>query len=158
MTDDTASISGTREVQAGAREIFALLATPARHQEIDGSEMLRGSEDGALDSVGSEFVMRMYYEEFGDYEMKNVVVEFEKDRRIAWEPERHDIDDEHWHHRWGFELVPVTPDVTQVTEFYDCSRSPEHARTTMKNGAVWLAAMEETLERLDEVMATEHSA
>jgi hypothetical protein len=85
--------------------------------------------------------------------MKNVVVEFEPDRRIAWEPERYDVeDDEHWHHRWGFELAPVSDDVTDVTEFYDCTRSPMHAREIIKNGAVWLDAMTKTLERLDELL------
>jgi hypothetical protein len=29
----------------------------------------------------------MYYSEHGDYEMNNHVVEYERDRRIGWEPE-----------------------------------------------------------------------
>jgi hypothetical protein len=158
MTDDTTVISASREVHAGSNEIFALLSTPSRHLQIDGSEMLRGSEHkGPFVAVGDEFLMRMYYEQFGDYVMRNVVVEFEQDRRIAWEPERYDIDDdEHWHHRWGFELVALTPRVTLVTHFYDCSRSPEHARRLLKGGTVWLAAMERTLERLDEAVTAEH--
>jgi hypothetical protein len=156
MTQDATTISVTRDVHAGAHEVFTLLRTPRRHVEFDGSEMLRGSDhDGVLDGVGAEFLMRMYYEQFGDYVMKNVIVEYEPDRRIAWEPERYDVvDDEHWHHRWGFELSPAGADRTHVTEFYDCSRSPEHAREIVKNGTVWLAAMERTLERLEAALAT----
>ena len=32
--------------------------------------------------------MKMYHEEFGDYEMNNTVVEYQPDRLIAWEPAR----------------------------------------------------------------------
>jgi hypothetical protein len=102
--------------------------------------------------------MRMYYEQFGDYVMKNVVVEYEPDRRIAWEPERHDIEgDEHWHHHRGFELHAARLDATDVTEFYDCSRSPAHAKALIKNGTVWLGAMSSTLARLDQLI-TEDAA
>jgi hypothetical protein len=152
---DSGIVSVTRRVHAPAHEIFELLATPRRHLDIDGSEMLRGTDgDAALGAIGDEFLMRMYYEQFGDYVMKNVVVEFEPDRRIAWEPERHDIsEDEHWHHRWGFELAAASADATDVTEFYDCTRSPQHAREIIKDGTVWLVAMTKTLERLDELFA-----
>jgi hypothetical protein len=154
--DHLEPVSVTRTVHAPAHEIFELLVTPQRHPDIDGSAMLRGSDaSGRLSAVGDEFLMRMYYEQFGDYVMRNVVVEFEPDRRIAWEPERHDVkDDEHWHHRWGFELTPTGPDATDVTEFYDCSRSPAHARAIIKDGTVWRAAMTSTLERLEQLFST----
>jgi len=160
MHDDTIEpVTVTRRVRAPAHAIFELLATPSRHLDIDGSEMLRGADDGVITGLGDEFLMRMYYEQFGDYVMKNVVVEFEPDRRIAWEPERHDVqDDEHWHHRWGFELVSVGDEATDVTEFYDCSRSPARAREIIKNGTVWHAAMTRTLERLDELFANQGPA
>jgi hypothetical protein len=143
---DGGIVSVTRRLRAPAHEIFALLATPSRHLEIDGSEMLRGADrDEPLGCVGDEFLMRRHYEQFGDYVMRNVVVEFDADRRITWEPERHDIvEDEHWHHRWGFELAAAGADATDVTEFYDCTRSPQHAREIIKDGTVWIAAMTRT--------------
>jgi len=155
MTDDNVHVVAvTRKVHAPAHAIFEILVRPQRHVDIDGSGMLRGAEDGVVTGLGDEFLMKMYYEQFGDYVMRNVVVEFEADRRIAWEPERHDIpDEEHWHHRWGFELAADGPGATDVTEFYDCSRSPEHARQIIKDGTVWLDAMEKSLERLDELFA-----
>ena len=37
--------------------------------------------------VGDVFVMKMYFDELGEYHMINHVVEYEPDRRIGWEPE-----------------------------------------------------------------------
>jgi uncharacterized protein YndB with AHSA1/START domain len=154
-TEQEAPIRATRRVGAPAHEIFELLATPSRHIEFDGSGMLRGSEhQGQLRGVGDEFLMRMYYEQFGDYVMRNVVVEYEPDRRIGWAPVRHDIDDdEDWQHRWVFELEPDGPAATTVTETYDLSRSPDHAKTIMKNGSVWLKGMQRSLERIDAIFS-----
>ena len=36
-----------------------------------------------ISAVGDVFVMKMYFERLGDYEMNNRVVEFEPNRRIA---------------------------------------------------------------------------
>jgi uncharacterized protein YndB with AHSA1/START domain len=152
IDDDDDTVSARRDVHAPPDAIFRILTTPSRHVDFDGSGMLRGTDgDEVLTGVGSEFLMRMYLDEFGDYVMKNTVVEFEEDRRIVWEPERYDVEDEHWHYRWGYELEPTGPDVTSVTEFYDCSRSPDHARARLKNGEVWRSAIESSLERLDAV-------
>ena len=41
----------------------------------------------AVRGVGDVFVMRMYFTELGNYHMINHVVEFERGRRIGWEPE-----------------------------------------------------------------------
>jgi hypothetical protein len=49
-------------------------------------------------------------------------------------------------------------DATVVTEIYDCSRTPEEARTGMDNGKAWLEAMTKTLERLDALCAVPPSA
>lgn len=54
-------------------------------------------------------------------------------------------------HRWSYELTPDGPDATIVTELYDCSRAPEDERAGMENGAVWIEAMADSLERLDKI-------
>jgi hypothetical protein len=156
-------VSVSRRIEAPAREVFAVLADPRRHREIDGSGMLRGpSSDGVITGVGDVFVMRMYYSELGDYDMNNHVVEFEPDRRIGWEPESgssypgvgsHSPAERRWGHRWTYELTPDGPDATIVTETYDCSRAPEEERAGMDDGRIWRAAMAETLERLDQACA-----
>jgi hypothetical protein len=111
-------------------------------------------------AAGDVFVMKMYFEAHGDYQMNNHVVEFEKDRLIGWEPESGEghPDTEpgapedaeaRWGHRWSYRLTPDGPDATIVTESYDCSKAPEEERTGMQDGRVWLTAMAETLARLD---------
>ena len=107
-------INDSRVVPAPAGEIFALLADPARHPEIDGSGTVRQllSDPGPM-QLGSEFTMAMKL--FGrSYKMTNTVVEFEENRLIAWR---------HWgRHRWRYQLEPVEGG-TLVTETADYSRT-----------------------------------
>jgi hypothetical protein len=145
---DIAPVSVSRRIPASAVEIFAILADPDRHSEIDGSGMLRGAVDPKpVSAVGDVFVMKMHHHEFGDYEMSNTVVEFQPNRLITWEPAR--LDAEPWHYRWRYELVPGAGGGTDVTESFDLSHSPEAARQATHDGTVWIEAIEETLERLE---------
>jgi len=67
--------------------VFAILADPARHCEIDGSGMVRkATGHEPIRAVDDTFGMAMHNDEMGDYEMLNYVVEYEQDRRIGWEP------------------------------------------------------------------------
>ena len=152
-------VAVSRRIEADAGTIFGILADPARHTEIDGSEMLRGAKTGTVVSgVGDVFVLKMYLERLGgDYEMANEVVEYEKDRRITWEPRRHDIDEPAGGHLWGYELTPDGEHATVVTEIFDCARWAEEDKPFIDYGRNWIEAMTETLERLDE-MATGASA
>ena len=152
----------SRRIEAPAHQIFAILADPVKHLDLDGSGMLRGAVTTApVTRVGDTFVMRMYYEAHGDYEMVNHIVEFEPDRRIGWEPQsgnghpRQGADggQDRWGHRWSYQLTPDGPDATIVTERYDCSRAPEQERIGMRDGAVWIGAMTATLKRLDALCA-----
>jgi hypothetical protein len=155
MADDFTPVAVSRRIGAPARDIFAILTDPVRHLDLDGSEMLRGAVTSArITGVGDVFVMRMYFAELGEYEMKNHVVEYEPDRRIGWEPEAgrgHPEEGGRWGHRWSYQLTPVGPEETVVTEIYDCSRAPEGERRGMEDGKVWIASMTETLERLDKL-------
>jgi uncharacterized protein YndB with AHSA1/START domain len=145
-------VTVSRRIGAPPSEIFQILANPGRHTEIDGSGMLRGAIAGtAVSGVGDVFAMKMYYKQFGDYEMNNRVVEYELDRRIVWEPERRDIDEASWHYRWGYELTPDGEDRTVVTEIFDCTRSPEEGKQAVKGGRTWIESMTATLERLDQL-------
>lgn len=142
----------SRRIDADAATIFAVLADPGQHTDLDGSGMLRGALTGsALTGVGDVFVLKMYFSEFGDYEMANEVVEFEPNQRITWEPRRIDLDEPSWHHRWGYELTPDGTGATIVTEIFDCSRWPAGERAGIENGRIWIEAMTKTLTRLDEV-------
>jgi hypothetical protein len=155
----TGVVRVSRRIRAPAAAIFAVVADPARHLDLDGSGMVRGAvTDHPMSGVGDFFVMRMYYVEHGDYQMRNHVVEFERDVRLVWEPESwighpdHGRHDARWGQRWGYELEPDGPQATLVTEIYDCSRVPEADRADMQGGRIWIDAMIDTLARLDAVV------
>jgi hypothetical protein len=87
MSKQEPSISVARDIDAPAPELFKYLARPADHTTIDGTGMLRGTDDEqVLSGIGDIFEMKMFNDEMGEYVMENHVVEFEPDRRIAWEP------------------------------------------------------------------------
>lgn len=110
-------ISHSVVVSATPEQVFALLADPRKHAEIDGSGTVRRRVSGPERlSQGARFGMRMRM--FGvPYGIKNEVVEYEENRRIAW---RH-----FGRHVWRWELEPVDGG-TQVTETFDWgpARSP----------------------------------
>ena len=97
-------------VPAPPGEIFEILADPRRHGEIDGSGSVKGARDGAPQrlSLGATFGMDM---RIGlKYRITNTVVEFEENRRIAWQ---------HFGgHVWRYTLEPVEGG-TVVTEEFD---------------------------------------
>ncbi|HEY6481003.1 MAG TPA: hypothetical protein VIZ00_13295 [Streptosporangiaceae bacterium] len=155
MTDDCPPVRVSRRIAASASTIFGVLTDPVRHLDLDGSQMLRGAVTTApVTAVGDVFVMKMYFAALGNYEMNNRVVEYERDRRIGWEPAAgrgHPEDGGAWGQRWAYELTPDGADATVVTEIYDCSRVAAADRAGMDNGRVWMDSMAETLERLDRI-------
>jgi hypothetical protein len=85
-----------------------------------------------------------------------VVIGGRHDRRIAWEPalakatrpeDEAGVGDRCLHVR-GFELEPVGAGATDVTETFDCSRSPDWLRKAIKDGERWRESMVETLDNL----------
>jgi hypothetical protein len=151
-------VSTSLRIAAPASVIFDVLASPRRHIDMDGSKMLRGSDSPDVTGVGEAFVMNMYFEPLGgDYQMINHVVEFERDRRIAWEPENgpghpeHGAPNARWGHRWGFDLQPEGADATLVTEWWDGSGLPEGEA---EDGRQWLPSMQNTLQCLEGLVVT----
>lgn len=156
MTDGTVRVS--RTIEAPAEKLFGLLTHSANHPLIDGSGMLQETPpDVVISGVGDAFSMRMNNPDIGEYEMDNRVVEYELNRRIGWEPALKSSPREQdqggvgksARQRWSFELTPVTPTSTLVTEVFDCGRSPEWLREAVKDGARWIPSMEASLEKLE---------
>ncbi|MGX1880545.1 SRPBCC family protein [Streptomyces sp. NPDC055287] len=119
------SLSVTEVVGAAPQRIFTLLATPARHAELDGSGMLRGRPQGPdlLTGPGDRFSMGMSQRGIA-YRSVNVVVEYEKDRLLTWETwgevgGRRLVGGQ----RWRYELEPEGTSSTRVTHTYDWSRA-----------------------------------
>jgi hypothetical protein len=157
MTMADGFVSVSRRIQASTDRLFALLADSANHPLIDGSGMVREPAPAVrLSRTGDSFVMDMHHDEFGDYRMRNVVVEYEAGHRLVWEPVRVASSPEEQEeiggparYRWGYELSSDGPDVTLVTEMFDCSRSPEALREAVREGEGWRDAMTASLARLD---------
>jgi hypothetical protein len=105
--------------------------------------------------------MNMFNDELGDYVMENRVVEFEPERRIVWEPVMRSTNKPEFqsrvgdpaYHQWGWQLEPLDAGRTRVTEFFDCSRSPDWLQEAVKGGERWRPAMEASLENLERLVA-----
>jgi uncharacterized protein YndB with AHSA1/START domain len=139
------TVSDTVVVAADPAQVFDLLADPRRHPDFDGSGTVKGAVRGPSRlSQGARFGMRM---RIGlPYLIRNTVVEFEENRRIAW---RH-----FGRHVWRYELEPVDGG-TRVTETFDWNsalspRTLELMKAPQNN----LRGIRATLERLREHFAT----
>ncbi|MCE2524806.1 MAG: SRPBCC family protein [Acidimicrobiia bacterium] len=119
--------TASRVVPAAPEEIFALLADPARHVEMDGSGTVQRLVAGRGPmQLGSKFTMAM--KAFGvPYWITSRVVEYEENRRIAW---CHRVEN-----RWRYELEP-TEGGTRVTE------SVDYRRIRFRRLTMWLISDE----------------
>jgi hypothetical protein len=154
MADGFVSVS--RRIEVPAEQLFALIAYSASHPLIDGSGMVRKpAPPVTVSGAGDAFLMNMHHERFGDYQMRNEVVEYEPGRRLAWEPVRvaslGDGEDapESGRYRWGYEFTPDGPGATMVTESFDCTRSDADLREAVKEGEGWRDAMISSLVKLE---------
>ena len=156
MAIEGKAIDVSLRIDAPAALIFTILASPKRHVEFDGSGMLRGAVGGrAISRVGDTFTMRM--QRLGDdYLMINHVVEFERDKRIFWEPAPGDpsraVDDDPAKvgipagYRWGYILAPAGDAATVVTEVFDCGPLPE---SLLRDGGAWINGASSVIESMN---------
>jgi len=110
----TQIVSVERFIPAAPGLIFEILADPRQHSKIDGSGSVKAAKVSAPSrlSKGSKFTMDMKI--VIPYKMTNTVVEFEENRRIAWQ---------HFGgHIWRYILEPVDGG-TKVTEQFDYNGS-----------------------------------
>lgn len=133
-------VTRQRLVQAPPGAIFELLADPAKHRHIDGSDARHPihADDPDRLGLGAEFGPDRLVGQ--GHRMRNIVEEFEEARSIAWRDPRG--------HRWRYELVPAARG-TVVRETWDASRVKRHwtmkARGAARNTPV---EIEHTLDRL----------
>lgn len=130
MSETRLVVTGT--IAAPPEAVFAALADPARHVEMDGSEMCQKPAPGTerLSALGQSFVMHMAHPQLGRYSTRNTVVEFEPGRRIAWGPDAEVLSEEilgllggitPGGHVFGFELEATPDGRTAVTHYCDWS-------------------------------------
>ena len=131
-------------IDAPAHVIFAFVANPYKHSEIDGSGMLKGDVKGPQRLVlGSKFGVKMKQFGFG-YRQYNKVVEYKENQLIAWNnlsPSR-----------WRYELKEITPNSTEVISSYD-ERVPFFMHWYANHECKWAPdALAQTLDRLKDLV------
>jgi uncharacterized protein YndB with AHSA1/START domain len=147
MSSDTITVE--RTIKAPPEAIFALVSDAGRHAEIDGSGTVKGTrrESRPL-TLGSRFGMAMHMGV--GYRTSNTVVEFEQDRRIAWQTTG--MKGLVGGRIWRYELEP-TKGGTTVRETWDVSQ--DRQKFLLKRSRMAPAAkvgMRRTLERIAETL------
>lgn len=145
-------VSVERVIPAQPEAIFDVIADASRHPEIDGSGTVKGAKDGNPQrlELGSTFGMSM--RQGISYPMVSTVIEFEKDKRLAWQSVPPGFLGKLFGGRiWRYELEPADGG-TLVRESWDVSQ--DHQRSFLKMGKMaetTRSNMEKTLERIEEV-------
>ena len=150
-------VSVERLISATPERIWALVADPRRHHEINGNDTVRDAFDvPARVTLGSTFGMNMDFG--GDYTMVNTVIEYEEGRRIAWQA-RPPADGSRWRHIfggriWRYELEPFDGG-TQVRESWDVSQEGKFGTRWLVRlyGAKTKDNMTKTLDRIEHLVA-----
>jgi uncharacterized protein YndB with AHSA1/START domain len=155
MSDTKDQVSAERVIDAPASAIFDLIATPSRHHEFDGSGTVRGAKKGGERAkMGSVFGMSM---KMGiPYAMTSTVIEYEEDRRFAWQTRGPGPIGKLVGGRiWRYELEPAGDGATKVTETWDISEESPVTKLVVKGlGAQTKKNMAATLDRIQELLAT----
>lgn len=145
-------VSVERVIAAPPEAIFAVLADASRHQEIDGSGTVRGLRGPSQPlRLGESFGMSM---KMGvPYSMVNTIVEYEENRRIAWQTRGPGAVGKRFGGRvWRYELEPVEGG-TLVRETWDISQESALARPVVRFAAGKTKTnMATTLERIEQVV------
>lgn len=151
MTENPDVVTVERLIPALPERIFALIADPARHREIDGSGTVRDVKPGPSEplAMGSTFGMHM---KLGvSYSMESTIIEFEPNRRIAWQTRPPGVFAKFGGGRiWRYELES-TNGGTLVRESWDISQ--EKVKAIVRPAAKRTrGAMEKTLERIETIV------
>jgi len=147
-----------RTIPSPPEPIFDVLADAAKHSLIDGSGLLQGESPDAPQrlALGASFGMSMKMMHF-PYSTTNKVVEYEANKRIAWQTGPTGF----WGRVvagriWRYELESVG-DGTLVRESWDIT--PDHQRVLLKLGDIYSGMtrrnMERTLERLSALVTAD---
>lgn len=145
-----------RVIAAPPEKIFALLADASKHRDFDGSGTVRDAHEGTPQrlGLGTKFGMAM---RLGiPYSMVSTVVEYDENRRIAWQPRpSYPIAGKLAGGRiWRYELEPVGQG-TRVRESWDISQEAALTKPVVRLArAKTRDAMEKTLAKLEELVTT----
>ena len=153
MSKDVETVE--RVIPAPPEKIFALLKDANRHKDFDGSGTVRDAHgEPAPLTLGSKFGMHM---KIGmPYSMVSTVVEYDENRRIAWQPRPgYPIANKLAGGRiWRYELEPVDGG-TLVRESWDITHEAALSKPAVRPArGRTREAMEKTLERLEQLVTS----
>ncbi len=152
MAGDVVSVE--RLIAAPPEAIFALVADASRHHDIDGSGNVVKLKSGAPEKLGPGSVFGMSMRMGLPYSMQNTVIEYEENRRIAWQtaPPGGLFARMSGGRIWRYELEP-TVGGTRVRETWDVSKDKQRAMLRVVAAGQAKRSMEKTLERLEQLTA-----
>jgi hypothetical protein len=145
-------VSVERVIPSPPGPIFDLIADASRHPDIDGSGALKAVKEGGPDrlTLGAQFGMSMH--QGVNYSMVNTVIEYEENKRLAWQAKLPRFPGRFVGGRiWRYELEPAEGG-TLVRESWDISA--DHQRRFLKMGKVadyTRSNMQKTLARIEEL-------
>jgi uncharacterized protein YndB with AHSA1/START domain len=151
---DGNTVSVERVIKAPAGKIFALLADAGKHAGFDGSDSVNHAAQTSVPlSEGSKFGMAMRGRKetlFIPYRTSNTVIEYEPDRRIAWQT--YGLGGLFGGRIWRYELSPAEGG-TLVRETWDVSEDKQKRMITGGSIPTRTAdGMRATLDRIAELL------
>ncbi len=126
---DGNTVSVERTIRASPDKIFALLADAGKHASFDGSDSVNhASQESVPLSMGAKFGMAMRGRKetlFIPYRTTNTIIEYEPDRRIAWQTTSFGgvVGGRIW--RYELSSAPADPHGTLVRETWDVSEDKQ---------------------------------
>ena len=147
MSDNTPRVvSASRDIAAGAEQIFELIADPTQQPRWDGNANLANAEGGQrVRAVGDVFTMTLT----NGGVRENHIVEFTEARRIAWNPSP--AGEPAPGHLWRWDLEPLDEARTRVTHSYDWTQLTDQKRLD-KARATTSDMLQASLDRLAELV------
>jgi uncharacterized protein YndB with AHSA1/START domain len=160
LTDmETEHVTASTTIEATPEAVFAVLADPSAHADIDGTGWVRESLDGdRITATGQVFRMAMYHPNHPDkdYKIANSVAVFDEPRAIAWKPgtespETGEFSVGGW--IWRYDLEATGPARTTVTLTYDWSAVPPHVREYVQFPPFGQDHLDNSLQHLSDLVA-----
>jgi uncharacterized protein YndB with AHSA1/START domain len=146
--NDMQQIQVSRTVEAPVERVFALIADPDRHPDLDGSGTLRASRTHTvITEVGDVLIMDLHADDIGHHQSQSVVTTYVRDRALGWSPGP--VGRDPLGYTFTFTLEPDGDDQTLVTLTYDWSAvTDEQLLATMPR-----VSREELIRTLDRLVA-----
>jgi uncharacterized protein YndB with AHSA1/START domain len=146
--NDMQQIQVSRTVEAPVERVFALIADPDRHPDLDGSGTLRASRTHTvITEVGDVLIMDLHADDIGHSQSQSVVTTYVRDRALGWSPGP--VGRDPFGYTFTFTLEPDGDDQTLVTLTYDWSAvTDEQLLATMPR-----VSREELIRTLDRLVA-----